>query len=112
MLTSEFPGSLPSARLNNYVEIKPNLLLSFCSTRLALLSEREQRECGVARPLARVQLKSRHWRIRTIKGELVDEVVGEGVIGAHPVLHAGARLQIAWLSAAHYASDCREQVCG
>jgi ApaG domain len=65
-------------------------LLSVCSTRLALLSEREQRECGVARPVARVQLKSRHWRIRTIKGELVDEVVGDGVVGAHPVLEAGA----------------------
>jgi uncharacterized protein affecting Mg2+/Co2+ transport len=47
----------------------------------------------VARPAARVQLKSRHWRIRTIKGELLDEVVGEGVIGAHPVLHAGRILQ-------------------
>ena len=59
------------------------------STRLALLSEREQRECGVARPVARVQLKSRHWRIRTIKGELVDEVLGDGVVGVHPVLEAG-----------------------
>ena len=72
----------------------PKALLTVCSTRLALLSEKEQRECGVARPVARVQLKSRHWRIRTIKGELVDEVVGDGVVGAHPVLEAGAHLQM------------------
>lgn len=48
----------------------------------------------MARPVARVQLRSRHWRIRTIKGELVDEVVGDGVVGVHPVLEAGAHLQM------------------
>lgn len=60
-----------------------------CSTTLALLSEKEQRECGVAQPVKSVQLKSRHWIIRNAAGAQIDEIAGEGVIGAHPVLHAG-----------------------
>lgn len=46
----------------------------------------------MAKPLQRVQLKSRHWIVRNGKGDLMEEVAGEGVVGAHPVLYAGRDL--------------------
>lgn len=51
----------------------------------------------MAKPLKCVQLKSRHWIIRNAKGDLIDEMVGDGVVGTHPVLHAG----MAWHLCSH-----------
>ena len=40
-------------------------------------------------PVRRVQLESRAWRILSAAGEVLNEVVGEGVIGEYPRLEAG-----------------------
>ena len=53
------------------------------------MSEAQQREAGVSRPAASVQLRSRHWRVFDQAGELVDEIQGDGVVGQQPILRAG-----------------------
>jgi hypothetical protein len=53
------------------------------------MSEAQQREAGVSRPVASMQLRSRHWRVFDQAGELVDEIQGDGVVGQQPILRAG-----------------------
>lgn len=65
-----------------------------CSVRFSLLGEASQAAAwpataGAFRPLASVQLRSRHWVIRDGRGEVDSEVRGEAVVGHYPLLIAG-----------------------
>lgn len=46
------------------------------------------------RPLASVQLQTRHWIMRDENGEVTSEVRGEGVIGEFPILVPGRLIDI------------------
>lgn len=61
------------------------------SIRFYLLSEAEQEAIGLAPPLLSAQLQSRHWIIRGADGRELDRINGDGVVGEHPLLQAGAR---------------------
>lgn len=63
------------------------------SIRFSLLGEEEQRAAwpataGPPRFLREVQLRSRHWLIADNTGH-AEEVRGEAVVGAYPILHSG-----------------------
>ncbi|KAG2435460.1 hypothetical protein HYH02_011960 [Chlamydomonas schloesseri] len=58
---------------------------------------------SAAQCLSRCQLSTRHWRIRDERGEVADEVRGEGVIGKHPLLEAGGA-EFAYCSCTHQAA--------
>lgn len=61
-----------------------------CSIRFYLLSEEEQAAAGLDPPLLSAQLQSRHWVIRGARGEVLDNIRGDGVVGEYPELQAGA----------------------
>lgn len=72
-----------------------------CSVRFDLLPEEEQAArwaatAGPFRPLASVQLRSRHWLIRDARGAVESEVRGEAVVGHYPLLRAGESGREAW----------------
>ncbi len=65
------------------------------SVRMSLVPEAEQRAhwpstAGPFRPFAAVQLRARHWVMRSAAGAVTNEVRGEGVIGQYPTLRPGA----------------------
>jgi hypothetical protein len=65
------------------------------SVRMSLVPEAEQRArwpgtAGPFRPYAAVQLRARHWVMRSAAGAVTNEVRGEGVIGQYPTLRPGA----------------------
>lgn len=87
--------------------VKPTMPC-LCSVRFSLLPKQEQAAAWQAhgkplhqfRPLDRVQLLSRHWKIwgppfAEGKRALMQEVNGEGVIGDYPVLEAGTPSSVA-----------------
>jgi len=62
---------------------------------MSLVPEAEQRAhwpstAGPFRPFAAVQLRARHWVMRSAAGAVTNEVRGEGVIGQYPTLRPGA----------------------
>ena len=68
---------------------------AYCSVEFALLAQDEQkrkwshRDGPYVRPIASVQLQTRHWIMRDVNGEVTSEVRGEGVIGEFPILIPG-----------------------
>lgn len=67
-----------------------------------LLSEEEQRNAwpasiGPFKVKHRVQLLTRTWRIRDQNKQIIDEIHGPGVVGAHPMLAAGMSFAFACL---------------
>lgn len=66
-----------------------------CRVAFSLLPVAEQSAvwpatAGPFRPLTCVQLKSRHWIIRTKQDQETEEVQGDGVVGEFPILTPGS----------------------
>lgn len=77
-----------------------------CSVEFSLLAPDEQKQNWsqndgpYVRPIASVQLQTRHWIMRDENGEVTSEVRGEGVIGEFPILTPGRLTNIS--SDSHY----------